>query len=383
MQTTTPPLTRGVLHPELRKLVDTNELDFTQITQRMYATPVTSGGLPALKNAIDSGAFYNLNGATANPVYLNAIASSYMIVSGANRTLLDSIVKAGGYLAMIQIGALIGTAPSNQWTGIGTKMFSDSELLGFSSLLTATYLEIFLNFPIYVNTIDEADKICFDIATNANKQGILSDVTVMKAVYFLAIKPYVRTLFVGSFVEYARPNVSVYDKRNSELLLVTGVSQGIFRVVDELVKLPNPIYLNDVLLSDKLMQIFVALIIDFYINEDIVVGDKALTQIYDKISNLSNENAALKKYVEETNATLEMRKQDAITMNQHKALDEKRKSKSKTIFYLWIATLIIVLLVGGILLIKGSYKSLMIHNIVILCVILLIVLFGYIMSKIR
>ncbi len=383
MQTTTPPLTRGVLHPELRKLVDTNELDFTQITQRMYATPVTSGGLPALKNAIDSGAFYNLNGATANPVYLNAIASSYMIVSGANDTVLSSIIMAGGTLAAIQIGALIGTAPSNQWTGIGTKMFSQSELLGFSSLLTATYLEIFLNFPIYVNTIDEADKICFDIATNANKQGILSDVTVMKAVYFLAIKPYVRTLFVGSFVEYARPNVSVYDKRNSELLLVTGVSQGIFRVVDELVKLPNPIYLNDVLLSDKLMQIFVALIIDFYINEDIVVGDKALTQIYDKISNLSNENAALKKYVEETNATLEMRKQDAITMNQHKALDEKRKSKSKTIFYLWIATLIIVLLVGGILLIKGSYKSLMIHNIVILCVILLIVLFGYIMSKIR
>jgi hypothetical protein len=383
MQTTTPPLTRGVLHPELRKLVDTNELDFTQITQRIYATPVTSGGLPALKNVIDSGAFYNLNGATANPVYLNAIASSYMIVSGANDTVLSSIIMAGGTLAAIQIGALIGTAPSNQWTGIGTNMFSHSELLDFSSLLTATYLEIFLNFPIYVNTIDEADKICFDIATNANKQGILSDVTVMKAVYFLAIKPYVRTLFVGSFVEYARPNVSVYDKRNSELLLVTGVSQGIFRVVDELVKLPNPIYLNDVLLSDKLMQIFVALIIDFYINEDIVVGDKALTQIYDKISNLSNENAALKKYVEETNATLEMRKQDAITMNQHKALDEKRKSKSKTIFYLWIATLIIVLLVGGILLIKGSYKSLMIHNIVILCVILLIVLFGYIMSKIR
>jgi hypothetical protein len=175
----------------------------------------------------------------------------------------------------------------------------------------------------------------------------------------------------------------VYDKRNSELLLVTGVSQGIFRVVDELVKLPDPIYLSqDELLSDKLMQTFVALIIDFYVHEDIVVGDDALTQIYDKISKLSNENAALKKYVEETNSTLEMRKQDAITMNQHKALDEKKKNKSKTIFYLWIITLIIVLLVGGILLIKGSYKSLMIHNIVILCVILLIVLFGYIMSKI-
>lgn len=382
MQTTTPPLTRGVLHPELRKLVDTNELDFTHITQRMYATPVTSGGLPALKSAIDSGAFYNLNGATANPVYVNAIASSYLIVSGANRTLLDSIVKAGGYLAMIQIGALIGTAPSNQWTGIGTKMFSDSEIEDFKKVLAITYDTIFYNFPNYVNTIDEADKICFDIATNANKQGILSDSTIMQAVYFLALKPLVRTLFVGSFVEYARPNVSVYDKRNSELLLVTGVSQGIFRVVDELVKLPDPIYLNDVLLSDQLMQTFVALIIDFYIHEDIVVGDDALTQIYDKISKLSNENAALKKYVEETNSTLEMRKQDAITMNQHKALDEKKKNKSKTIFYLWIVTLIIVLLVGGILLIKGSYKSLMIHNIVILSVILLIVLFGYIMSKI-
>jgi len=348
----------------------------------MYATPVTSGGLPALKSAIDSGAFYNLNGATANPVYVNAIASSYLNVSGANDTVLSSIIMAGGGLATIQIGALIGTAPSNQWTGIGTKMFSQSELSGFLSILTNTYLEIFLNFPIYVNTIDEADKICFNIATNANKKGILSDSTIMQATYFLAIKPYVRTLFVYSFIESARPNVSVYDKRNSELLLLTGVSQGIFRVVDELVKLPDPIYISqDVLLSDKLMQTFVALIIDFYVHEDIVVGDDALTQIYDKISKLSNENAALKKYVEETNATLEMRKQDAITMNQHKALDEKKRNKSKTIFYLWIVTLIIVLLVGGILLIKGSYKSLMIHNIVILCVILLIVLFGYIMSK--
>lgn len=387
MQTTTPPLTRDVLHPELRKLVDTNELDFTQLTQRMYANPVTNGELSSLKQSVDSRAFYNLNGTTAHTPYVNALVTGFLLLENSKmETIMQAIALVGVTISSLQIGAVIGTAPNTSpwYAGMGRKMFSLAEITQFANIVTTTLAHIGDNFPIYAQTIEETDKICFGLAREMNKNGMLSDPTVMNATYFLGIQPLVRALFVASFIDSPRQNVSVYDKRTAELLLMTCVSQGIFRVIDELLQQPNqPTLPGGMLASEKLAQLFVAVIIDFYTRQEIQVGDDAFTKIYDNVSKLSVENAELKKYVENANAALEMRKQDAVTMNQHKALDEKRKHKSKTVFYLWISTLIIVLLVAGILLMKGSYKSLMIHNIVLLCVILLIVMFGYILSKLR
>lgn len=387
MQTTTPPLARNVLHPELRKLVDTNELDFTQMTQRMYATPITNGTMSTLSSSIKSGSFYNLNASTANPVYVDALVGAYLLMSNSNaESVVTAISMAGSYIATIQIGAIIGTAPNTStWTAaMGKKAFSVSQTVEFAAGLVQMYNQIYDRFPLHANTIDEADTICLNMVSELFKSGMFSNSDILKATYFLAIKPYVRLVFVGSFLSEHRPNVSVYDKRTSELLLMTCASQGIFRIINELVKQPDPLYLTGgILASDKLQITLGELVIDFYTRQDIEVGDYALQRIYDNVSKLSVDNEKMKKYVKEASETLEMRKQDAITMNQHKALDDKRKRKARLIFYLWITTLIIVLLVAGILLMKGSYKSLMIHNVVILGIVLLIVLFGYIMSRIR
>eukprot|EP00798_Chlamydomonas_sp_ICE-L_P013312 gene13312-19154_t len=232
-----PPLTKAVLHPVLKSLTDSNRLDFTQLTDRMYMQPIVTGGVQELDRAISNKRFFSLSSNTANNVYLFIIGGVFSVLQNSSPgEIVHKILVAGAMMATMQMSAIIGTEPNtgrdeDGFTLFGTTKFSEAQYLEYLTLISNTAVLIMKEFPVLARTLEECDEKCEKIAIDfhSSSSSPLKG-SPIKGMYFIGLRPFVRALYVGMFCKddrlinmstgkpFVRPDSTVYDSRTAEML---------------------------------------------------------------------------------------------------------------------------------------------------------------------
>jgi hypothetical protein len=367
-----PPLTKAVLHPVLRALTDSNRLDFTQLTDRMYLQPIVTGGVKELDRAISTKRFFSLSSNTANNVYLLIIGGAFSLLQNSSPgEIVNKILFAGVMMATMQMSAIIGTEPNtgrdeDGFISFGTTKFSEAQYGEYLTLINNTAVLIINEFPVSARTLEECDEKCEKIAIDfhSSSSSPLKG-SQIKAMYFIGLRPFVRALYVGMFCKddrlinqstgqpLVRPDSTVYDSRTAEMLLMTAATQIIFILLNELENIASDANIA-VQLSPMLMKTFMNTIVHFYARQDVTTGDHAIMAMYKKVVNISKTNEKLRSYVLRGNNELMVRKEDAMTMYRNMELSKKRTSASKSYYMFWIITLLVYIISAFIVNLKGS-----------------------------
>jgi hypothetical protein len=363
-----------VLHPALRELSDSNVLDFTQLTLRLRSAPVLEGGPKALARAVGSGTFFSLpagGGVTLGYLYLLAMCFAAQI-DGSQVSIINSIYVGGMALAMAQLGATLGEAraAANEGFTFATRDLSNAQVTQFTDLYVSTTNAIVENFPKTPATLQECEEACEKIAIEHNKNTLLKG-ELIRAVYFLGMRPLVRTLFVAAFCtgnaqirNVRRPDTTVYDSRTADMLLMTAATQIIFVLVNELDKIgasvprPREVPHN---INQKLLDAFMQTVVAFYSTQEAAVGDRAIASMYDKIAQIAARNDELHRGVLQASSTLMVRKEDAMTMFRNMELSKQRTASARTTYSIWFATLIVFFVSAAVMAFFASPRDILIH----------------------
>ena len=373
MLSTAPRLTKEVIHPSLKKLVDSNKLDFTDMSSRIYLTPVESGGKLALEKSIDDKSFYSIDKTRVNYSYLASMSVVFCTLSGSSIFhILSAFVGAGLVLAGMQMEVIVGSVPNkHKEVMFGSVSFSEMEQIQFTRLFHDTIAHIVKHFPS-ANTMEECEISCEDIVINFLKNKMFEG-SLGKAMYFVGILPVVRILYVMSFVQDGwiiskntvlkrRKNASIYDSRSAELLLMTATTQTIFILTNSIDKFLDSKIPYHGKMKSILMQTFMNVVVDFYIRQDIQVGDEAIMKMYKNVSVLANKNKSLSSHVSNADAILAARKSDAVTMHRHKTSGTKKLRSSQMVFVVWMITLAVILSASLAMVFLEKYSALLIHS---------------------
>eukprot|EP00798_Chlamydomonas_sp_ICE-L_P010940 gene10940-17054_t len=360
-----PPLTRAVLHPVLKSLTDSNRLDFTQLTDRMYLQPIVSGGVQELGSAIDTGRSFSFSSNNANRIYMASPGSS-------PGEIVYTVQIAGTLMAFQQMNAILGTeinsggSSSDGFQYMGKTRFSDAQAREYMTLFAETARLILEDFPVSAGTLEECEAACEKIAVDFHdRTSSLLKGAPIRALYFIGMRPWVRAVYVGMFCKddrmfnsttgkpIVRSDSSVYDSRTAEMLLMTAATQIIFIVLNQIDNQAGDA--NGLgSMSPLLMKAFMNTIVHFYARQDVTTGDRAIMDMYKKVVKIAKTNEQLREDVLQGSNELMVRKEDAVTMHHNMERSKKRTRASESSYRFWVITLLVYIISSIIVSVRGS-----------------------------
>lgn len=394
-----PELNKKTLRPEIRKLIESNNIDFIGFQKFLYTKRYTT--LRQFKRDVSAKSYIipstNSVNKTNFRIASNAFSNKNLDHTSNPLSIFNIYIMALWDMFESQIGLLIGESRNVHNKRMLSLEQKNEFIAIYEAISKSTNPSINGSINIYEKAIAKNQNLDDYIREEIQivQQGFEKmkvDDHIQSLMIYYFIEPisryYTLILFIPEVFdflvraekdEYDKTLGSVYDGRIVEAFLMVFVTHSIFTLI--LLLDNNPNLANTTNEEELLIRVFLKIVIHFYVVQDATVGDATMLKMYDHVSKVAAKNSKLKDDVSKMNSTLMQRKSDVITMNGHKNNDREVVKAAKVLFIIWIVAFIFFLASSVCLLLIENYRSLLLQNSILVLALLVAMICSWVYKR--
>lgn len=379
------PLTSAVLDPSLRIALKYNG-DAIGVSDLPFWYPVTemSDVLSTMQTRFVDDNY--VAPSEPHPMCLQLVTQAVLGVDIQTisdiQGLLDAFLQAGLQVFYYQMELLVGEASARDPSGATVRKFTPQQRTVITRTVDGMVSSLQSKMPFKNNmacqvdpTSTKKDRSCmqdngiitdismfFQAAVQQTLEWLFTNLSqdmvdwlfpddVITLFILLGLGPWLAMSYVASFVHGAwnvdqRHEVSFYDQRYAKLLIYTSMFNAIKRLAN-LNAGKSDVY-------NALLDRMNALNIMMMARAEAESGGDAVLNMYTKVAKLSTESKQRSVDLNASNAKLQMRRQNALSMFNNKHEDAKATRTAQRKFYAWIAAVAVSFVVGVALIATGN-----------------------------
>jgi hypothetical protein len=381
------PLTSAVLDPSLRVALKYNG-DAIGVSDLPFWYPVSDMG--QVLGTIQAR-FVDDNYVAPSEPHPRCLELVTQAVLGVNiqtisdiQGLLDAFMQAGLQVFYYQLELLVGDASARDPSGATVRKFTPQQKTVITRTVDGMVSSLQSKMPFKNNMTCQVDpikakkdKACtqngsiitdismfFQAAVQQTLEWLYTNLSqdmvewlfpddVITLFILLGLGPWLAMSYVASFVHGAwnvdqRHEVSFYDQRYAKLLIYTSMFNAIKRLANLNAGKPD--------VYNALLDRMNALNIMMMARAEAESGGDAVLNMYTKVATLSTESKQRSVDLNASNAKLQMRRQNALSMFNNKHEDAKATRNARMRFFAWVAAVVVSFVVGVALIATGNAR---------------------------